>query len=565
MNASYSAYTAFMRAYDNPATAHQEGGVSSHVSSFNTLWAYYNGSMFDKSTYSSTAYGGYRTGAAGWSGYIQQHNLYREIRLIYNPTRRIVEFYAQQVYPGVLSEDGSQLPEGVPLAIPFSKDTDPALKDAIAQFWQWSNWQSLKSVYVRYGAALGSALVELIDDVERGKITAEIVWPGFVTDLELDAAGNIQSYAYQHRAREDNGAVSQFYTYRKEVDKQVVTVYRDDNIVSQDINPFGFVPAVWVKHSDNGALVGSPAIAGSLGKLDELNNLASHIHDQVHKKIGAPMIFWSDATQGSIKNITDTAKRGATDDFSVPYADKESIPFLKGPAGGRVESLTGDLDLSDAALYMEKLLTEIEADHPELSYWQEMRQMSTVTGPAAARLVGDVAGRLIEAQAAYDNACISLFRMAVAMGGFRANQRLLGWENAIANRQQRKFLPFSLNSYELGMLDMAIMPRPLVAATRLEKLQEVQQFWAAINLETDANVPLPFALENDGGWSKEQLAALKKAQQEQEQSNSSSLQANSGAPQLPPGGQPGQELENQNRTSIKERVKVGDATITLGR
>src|SRR5687767_10612431 len=86
----------------------------------NLLWAYYENSQFEN--------------IAAWASYRSNYVLYRNIRSIYNPARRLVNFYVAQVYPGMLSEDGEELPDGVPLAIPFSSDTDPKLTSATAQF-----------------------------------------------------------------------------------------------------------------------------------------------------------------------------------------------------------------------------------------------------------------------------------------------------------------------------------------------------------------------------------------------------------------------------------------------
>jgi hypothetical protein len=190
------------RVFEDPQTAYQQQYFRTRVAEYALLWAYYNNSMFDKSIGYLNNWTTYRTFAL----YKSNYNLYRNIRLIYNPTRRLVDFYAGAIYPGVLSEDGDDLPDGVPLAVPFAEDTDDALKDAIAQFWQWSNWQSKKAVQVRYGAALGSVLIEICDDLDRGKVTAEVVWPGFVTNLRLDSAGNVKSYWLEYLARDQQRA-----------------------------------------------------------------------------------------------------------------------------------------------------------------------------------------------------------------------------------------------------------------------------------------------------------------------------------------------------------------------
>src|SRR5687767_3885459 len=120
--------TAAIAAFRNPNTFPGEIVETPRQEYFNLLWSYYQNSTFDDLN--------------AWARYREEFQLYRNIRSIYNPTRRIVNFYVAQVYPGVLSEDASQLPDGVQLAIPFAEDTDQTLKTTIAQFWQWSNWQS---------------------------------------------------------------------------------------------------------------------------------------------------------------------------------------------------------------------------------------------------------------------------------------------------------------------------------------------------------------------------------------------------------------------------------------
>ncbi len=495
------------RVFEDPQTAYQQQYFRTRVAEYSLLWAYYNNSMFDKSIGYLNNWTTYRTFAL----YKSNYNLYRNIRLIYNPTRRLVDFYAGAIYPGVLSEDGSDLPDSVPLAVPFAEDTDDALKDAIAQFWAWSNWQSKKAVQVRYGAALGSVLIEICDDLDRGKVTAEIIWPGFVTNLRLDSAGNVKSYWIEYLARDQNGS----YTYRKEVDLDSFRYFKDNQPFDYSEtgagavveNPYGFIPAVWIQHINVGGDHGSAAISGSMGKIDELNNLVSHVHDQIHKKIGAPLVMWSD---GSVQSLFNNKKRGSTEDFDVPTTDQENVLVLKGPAGGGIDHLAGDLNLADSAVYMDKLLGEIEQDHPELVFYKELRGMSQVTGPAASRLVGDVASRVAEVMANYDQANISLFRMAVAIAGFRANSGAWG----PLNRQQQKFTPFDLYSYERGDLDIAIMPRPLLTPTKSEVAQEKTAMWTGVKMAVDAGATLEFVLR-DEGYTDEELTELGNAKMQQ--------------------------------------------------
>jgi hypothetical protein len=456
--------------------------------------------MFDRSARILNAY---RVNLS-LSRYKQTYNLYRNIRSIYNPVKRLVEFYAGAIYPGLLSDDGDELPEGVSLAMPFSKKTPPALKDAIAQFWQWTNWQALKSVHVRYGAALGSVLIEVVDDLEACTITAAIQWPGFVSQLALDAAGNVKSYTLEYMVQDETGV----YIYRKDVDAYAFRYYRDGEpwdytgYGAVQPNPYGFVPAVWIKHTDAGSDRGSPAVAGGLSKIDELNNLASHVNDQIHKVIGAPVVFWG---SGGIQNLSTIAKRGATAEFVDPAEGQESVLMLRGPADGHVDSLAGSLSISEAGAEMDRLLQEIEHDFPELGFYSKMQEMSQVTGPAASRMFGPVEGLVIEKQAAYDLGNIKLFQMAVAIGGFRANSGAWG----PLTQQQQKFAPFDLNSYMDGDLDLMILPRLLLKPTKLEEAQEEQAVGLGMQAMATAGVPLEMILRKEG-WSEADITLLKR-------------------------------------------------------
>lgn len=466
---------AYRRAYEDPAapvggsafasdalqssTLDNLGGLGPVRYGFwSLLWRYYDNSAFEN--------------LRAWGTYKGRYQLYRLMRSVYNPTRRLVDFYAGAVYPGVLSEDGSKLPEGVPLAVPLSSDTPAPLRAAIAQVWAWSNWQAQKAVLVRYGAATGNVLVEVHDDLASGKVTLGVCWPGLLRALVLDASGNVKAYSVEYLATDDDGTR---YRYRKDVDPDLVAFYRDDEPYDYGdgasyANPYGFAPAVWVRHKSIGGDFGIPAIYGSIPKIDELNSLASKIHDQIHRVVAAPVVFWSSGGLG--RALSEGSQRGQTDEFSAAdrAQDRDSLFYLQGPPDGHVDTLAGSLPLSDAKLYIEQLLCEIEQDHPEIGLYRELRQMSTLTGPAAARVMGDVAATLAESAANYDNASVKLFQMATAIGGWRAGRGDWG----PLSRAQARFAPFDLNSYARGDLDFAIDPRPLVPPTSLERLQTAQ-------------------------------------------------------------------------------------------
>lgn len=494
----------------------QESTPAAEIRSrLNLCWSYYENSNFEN--------------VAAWANYRANYVLYRNIRSIYNPTRRLVNFYVAQVYPGVLSEDAAKLPDGVAIAIPFSDDTDDALKLAVAQFWQWSNWQSGNKLMVRYGGATGSVLVEVVDNVARGKVTTAVRWPGLLADrakddspsLILDDVGNVKFYALEYQATNDAGDT---YTYRKEVGQESIIEYADDKVTSEEPNPYGFVPAVWCKHIDEGwgvdgeGLYGAPAISGSIGKIDELNGLASHTHDHIDSLVDSPGIISSDGGIGRIgeqASAIKVSRSTAQDEFATVGATSVMKTMrrllLKAPKGASWVPLTGNLQPEQVIPAMDHLLTEIEHDFPELGMYQELRKMSEVTGPGAARMMGDVYSRVLEVSSNYDTQSIKLFQMAAAIGGFRYKENREGWR--LRTQAQAKFAPFDLDSYARGDLSMAIMPRPLIPMTEDDTIsltgKRLSNAKAAQGIFNDDKV-LELAGVSDETERKEILAAREK-------------------------------------------------------
>lgn len=458
--ATIAAYRTFKRTYADPSRVHIADEHATRVGHYDHLWALYTNSVFEDS--------------ARWQRYRAEYGLYRYTRALYNPTKRLVNFYAGVIYPGVLTIDAEQLPDGTPIAIPLSEDADDVLRDAIGQLWQWANWQSGKGLYVRYGAALGSVPVEIVDDISRGKILFDVLWPGHIPDIEIDNQGNVKSYAVEYRATDDR---DQEYTYRKEVDGDAFRYYRDDDLIAEDENPYGFAPLVWAKHTDVGGDFGEPALRG-IGKLDEVNELASHKHDRGHAVLSAPIL----ASGEGVGPLESGNQTGPTVEASTtqPKLGREKVNLLKSNGPGSLSTV--ELPQGEVGADIARLLSEIEADHPELNMYEQLRSMSQVTGPAAGRLVGDTATLVEDARANYDMQSIKLFQMGTAVGGWRASSG--AWGRALTP-QQRKFAPFDLESYARGELDLAILPRELVPLTALERIQ-IEEARLALELQRTA-------------------------------------------------------------------------------
>lgn len=466
--ATRAAYDAFLRTYADPEGEQTRDQFEDRRSRYRMLWHYYLNSAFEDN--------------ALWERYKSKYKLHRQIRSLYNPTRRLVDFYTGIVYPGVLSIDAERLPNGAQLAIPFAEDTNPQLLRAVGEFWRWSNWQINKNLMIRYGAALGDVLVELVDDVAGGKVFASVTWPGLIDDLLLDEQGNVKMYALEYDYEiQVTDFTAQKYTYRKEVDQNSIRTFRDGEPFSyNDVpavvpNEYGFVPAIWVKHVDLGGDHGEPALR-NVGKIDQLNSLASAMVDHATRNLEAPVIISN--AQGLSRLFSEQRKRTSTReiDDEEGAGDRESIKILKATGDARIQTV--ELNPGEALATMDHLIAEIEKDHPEITMFAQLRGMAQVTGPAADRLFGDVETYVNDARAIYDTQSIKLFQMAVAIAGWRVQNG--DWGDI--NRQQAAFAPFNLESYFAGDLDMDILPRPLIAPTRRETL-ELERMEQALELD----------------------------------------------------------------------------------
>ena len=479
--ATNAAVRTFRRVYANPAAPAQE--EADRLAAYALLWSYYTNSAFDD--------------LALWQSYRARNRLYRQTRPIYNPARRLVDFYAGTVYQGRWTSRPQEMTQPN-AAIPWATETPPALLDAIGQLYTWSNWASQKALMLRYGAALGDVLVIVADDPARGKVYLDTIWPGNVAAVTLNPAGDVTAYTLEYAITD--AATGQTYTYRREVDKDAIRTYRDDQPHAYDgqpaeaENPYGFVPATWTMHTPTGGSHGEPALR-NIAKIDELNALAAHALDQAHRILEAPILITGDNINAG--GITPSRNGPTTSSASAGRSpDPGDIKAITAAAGGDIK--TTRLDPGEALEHIDHLLKEIEADHPEIGMYQQLRSMTQVSGPAADRLFGDVAALVTEARAQYDRSIVKLFQMAVAIAGWRVQAG--AWPAPTA--QQAKFAGYNLDSYAAGDLDLDIQSRPLIMPTESELiaierqrigLDADRQYTAAGQPPTTGNTPAGIA------------------------------------------------------------------------
>ncbi len=475
--------TRLMSAYNGAVAGWRDTGpkaldLSALQKRYLEAWQLYTGELFESALRSSPL----RDDPA----------IYQHTKLLWKHAEAVVDFYAGVIYQGALSNDPvqSETASAIPIVPETAegKQTDRLLAAISALYAAW-NWQQQMSLRPMYGAALGDCLTELVDDLDRGMIYPQSVWPGYVTEIELDYVGNVRSYtlAYHVTEQRPNGA-SETYRFRKEVDHDAFRYFKNDRPFDYGDgavvpNPYGFVPAIWDRHRIGapGEVRGRSALHGTRQALLQLNSIFSHAFDFQRKAFFTPIMVAGKPTKraDSTHDVT-----SAPDTFEI----------VGMPAEARI--LQAQFDIGQTREMLADLRQGIIDENPEARFYQQMREMQQVTAPGAERLMGDVKNRVDLARSGYDSQTVKLLQMAISMAGMRAHA---DWRQGGLTTRQKTFVPFDLSSFGRGELAFSIAARPIVYPTEQERIdllvakESLQTEWglrAAGIDETDADAIL---------------------------------------------------------------------------
>ena len=435
------------KAFSDPESVQNSITTTRRAETYSQAWSYYRKKMFS------------RRDSFDWSAYLASRELYKHTRLIYNPVPSIVDFYVDNVWQAAENNLYRAL------STPVADGADESLVEAIAQIDQWTNWRGEQQKVKRYAAATGNVLIEVIDDGLRDKITQKTVWAGYVTDLQLSDADDVLAYTLEWSAYDSDK--KETYVYKKIITKESFSYFRDDkpfipNGKSDAVeeNPYQFCPAAWIKHIDDGAFYGLPACE-DFDKVDEVNSLASHLHDNIHKEIESGKLLGID-DPATIRVLTGGAQNS---DGTINENDPRLERVLLAAKGNvSVHDLSGLLKLAEAHPYLKELIASFADDYPELQAHAIIKQNTQLSGAALERLLTPAQNRLDRAAANYDQQLIKLRQMQIAIAGWRTRN---GWQNL--TDQQRKFAAFNLESYQDGNLDFNLKRSLLIETTDEER------------------------------------------------------------------------------------------------
>lgn len=424
MNGIRAGWSAYNGGTYNPAALSPDDPAAwDSYSARQFRYAHYD-HYFSNTVYTALSAAGHRT----------REKLYKHIRAIYNPVARQNDLIVSAVYGGGI--DLEHLTGG---AIPLVYD-NPALTNALRQTFIWSRFGELKSLYVRTGALYGDVVLKVVDEPSREKVRLEVLAPQVIRDIALDSVGNVKSVTIEYLMTDSDGHP---FVYTEIIDGTRFQTFKDGNPfafqtdldgrpVSAWDNPYGFVPVVLVGHKATGRRWALNAFGHALRKIDEINDLASLINDQVRKSVNTMWYFAGVRAPSELQSTAD---------------DRDALPAVYGPIDSQPHAMIADAPIGDALSALREMLLELERDMPELALQRIREQGGSFSAPGVRSAYSDAVGRIQETRGNYDHALVRALQMAVSIGGFRG---YAGFER------------FTLDSYARGDIDLSVKDRPVI-------------------------------------------------------------------------------------------------------
>ena len=444
------------------------------------------------SWYENTAYRNIHTWA---QTYKTAFGLYKSIRNIYNPTFRLVEFWKTMIYGGLLDDAAGEIG-----AIPVITE-NTRLREAIATLWKASNWKLNKDLLTLYGVSMGDVGIKIIDDPDHEEVFLEVVHPSRIADLTIDSRGRVKGYVLQDiRLDEKNKKVTfKEVVTRGEGDDIEFKTYKDGKLfpwngqTAESSEPYGFVPFTFIKHSDIGKKFGWAEIHPGRSKIQELDDIASKLHDYIRKAVDPIWLFnfKKPSTPLKIKNESSEA----TTNQPEPTREETGAIYVADKDAKGQPLVTDLIDVEKVAAEVDRVVGELERDFPELQM-----DIWTVggytTGKALRTARQRVERKVITRRPAYDSGMMDANGMAIAIGGMRGYE---GYEG------------FNLDSYKAGDLKHSIpATRPIFQTDVLEGVEIKQMFWNIVNMANKDGLPVSVVLA-DLGWSPERVKLFEEA------------------------------------------------------
>lgn len=473
---------------------------------YDILWSYYESST-------------YRAFLHTWTEkYLKDYGLYKYVRNIYDPAYRLAEFWVSALVGGIL-DSGAGDKGALPIALPetMEKTNGENLRLVLAQIHTDSNWQVNKSIWARYGVVKGDTALRAVDDVARQKSYLEVIRPDILKSVTRDSSGNVKAYEIEQVRKHPQTGVEVTYTEiceniggqglgdgeQKTDDANAPggqgTIrfktlmngepYAWNGVAAEWTENYGFVPLVVTKHIDVGLEWGWAELLPALAKLREADDQWSVVDDHIRVKHKSPWLFNFKKPDAKPRVATDTDAPST----ETPQPGREDLNALYIPQeNAKGQALVADLQIDSALNNLDKIISQIEKDFPEIR--DELYKVGgqDASGKALRILREPVEMRVNERRAVYDNALVRAQMMCISIG---------------AQKSYPGFEKFSAESFNDGKLAHSIAPRPVFRQDPLDELELETSLWKAAEQAQKVGVAVEVFLELRG-WDQDKIAKV---------------------------------------------------------
>jgi len=469
----------------------------SRLNRYEILWAFHE----------NTAYNNIHTWAVQ---YKVRFGLYRWIRNIYNPAYRLGVFHQTHLQGGLLDKDAGD-GELVPSALPIITENDD-IRPAIANIWKWSNWQTKKDLFTLYGAVMGDSAIRVVDSAKHGKVFFEVIHPRLIKDLTKDEFGNVKAYVLEEEVPDPRDGHIGRTVMRTEIAQRgdgedvIFQTFLDGKLFPWDGNvdesgkliaewfmPYGFVPFVHTLHIDVGNQYGWAEMHALRGKFQEIDDLASKLHDHIRKEVEGLWMIAGTKKPSSTPRI----EQGASS-RDRPQPGREELKPLYMPPGSTATSLISNLDIAATMGTIKEAIEEVERELPELML-DESNEVAAASGRALRTRQQPATSKIEMRRPAYDDGTVRAHQMAMSIGNMHGYE---GFKN--------------IGTFKANDFDHNIGKRPVFKVDKIDELEEGKVFWETAALAVKAGGDLVLWLEFEGGWSKEQVGRFMREESRRE-------------------------------------------------
>lgn len=422
------------------------------------------------------------------------------LRSLRNPAQRIVEFYAAKVWPGAL-----------PAALPVQAKSDD-VKDAIERIWAWSNWSSRKQVVVRWAGIMGEAFIKVAQRApnpltgSEGRVYLEAINPVNVTEFATDERGFLVYIRIDSQYQAKRGKQTVWLTHT-EIWSKAANVFRSwehDQGLGMDLERLGpadrdhqisdfgidFIPIAYAPLRDIGEDRGVGAFTLALDKIDEVNRLATSLHQKLFRYGGVDWVITANAQDKDGRPIPPPLVQGVTPNGTGTNQNQiiriGSDQVWRMPGMSRIEPMTPNVNYQAALDILNAQLRDLEADCPEMAYDRVVDLPGEASGRALRLRLDAAISRLLEARGNLEGCLSRANMMALTLA---AKAGLTGFGD--------------LGDFESGDFDHSFAPRDVIASHDLEDANARKARAEAAAAEIAVGVNKAVAIQNMG-YSEEQ-------------------------------------------------------------